>query len=47
MKLSRLLPAVALLLAVPGSAPAQEKLPDGAKVTKLDVRPAKVELAGP
>jgi hypothetical protein len=47
MKLSRLLPAVALVLAVPGFAPAQEKLPDGAKVTKLEVRPAKVELTGP
>jgi len=41
-----LLPAVALLaFAVP--ALAQEKLPAGAKVTKLDVRPAKVELDGP
>ena len=28
-------------------AAAQEKLPAGAKVTKLDVRPAKVELTGP
>ena len=27
--------------------PAQEKLPDGAKVAKLDVRPAAVELDGP
>ncbi|HVL12944.1 MAG TPA: DUF1549 domain-containing protein, partial [Gemmata sp.] len=26
---------------------AQEKIPDGAKVVKLDVRPAKVELTGP
>jgi hypothetical protein len=26
---------------------AQEKLPDGAKVTKLEVRPTKVELSGP
>ena len=47
MKLSRLLPALGLLLAVPGFAPAQEKLLDGAKVAKLDVRPTKVELNGP
>src|SRR5262249_30696414 len=47
MKLSRLIPAFALLLAVPGFAPAQEKLPDVAKVAKLDVRPARVELNGP
>jgi hypothetical protein len=41
-----LLPAVALI-AFAAPAPAQEKLPAGAKVTKLDVRPAKVELDGP
>jgi hypothetical protein len=47
MTLSRLLPAIAALLLAPGLAAAQEKLPDGAKVTKLDVRAAKVELTGP
>ena len=47
MKLSRLLPAIALLLAAPGLAPAQEKLPDGAKVLGLEVRPASVKIAGP
>ncbi|MFO0823869.1 MAG: DUF1549 domain-containing protein [Gemmataceae bacterium] len=46
MKLSRFL-AVALLFAVPGLASAQEKLPDGAKVTKLDVRPTQIDLTGP
>src|SRR5262245_55159772 len=47
MKPSRFfLPAVALVaLALPVSA--QEKLPDGAKVTKLQVRPTKIELTGP
>ncbi|MBN9119517.1 MAG: DUF1549 domain-containing protein [Planctomycetes bacterium] len=39
--------AAALLVAFGAPAFAQEKLPDGAKVTKLDVRPAKVELKGP
>ncbi len=39
--------AAALLVAVALPAFAQEKLPDGAKVTKLDVHPAKVELTGP
>ncbi|MDB5313638.1 MAG: hypothetical protein JWO38_7840, partial [Gemmataceae bacterium] len=47
MKLSRLLPAVALLLAAPGFAAAQEKLPDGAKILKLEARPAAVTLTGP
>jgi hypothetical protein len=39
--------AAALLVALGTPASAQEKLPDGAKVTKVDVRPAKVELNGP
>ncbi len=39
--------AAALLLAFGSSGFAQEELPAGAKVTKLDVRPAKVELDGP
>jgi hypothetical protein len=47
MNLSRYLPAITLLLSIPALAPAQEKLSDGAKVTKLDVRPTKVELSGP
>ena len=47
MTLSRFLPAIVALVLVPGFTAAQEKLPDGAKVTKLDVRPAKVELTGP
>ena len=47
MNLFRLLSAITLFLAVPGFVSAQEKLPDGAKVAKLDVRPAKVELTGP
>ena len=47
MTLSRFLPAIVALVLVPGFTVAQEKLPDGAKVTKLDVRPAKVELTGP
>ncbi|MCI0703523.1 MAG: DUF1553 domain-containing protein [Planctomycetia bacterium] len=47
MKLSQFLPALAALLLVPGFGLAQEKLPDGAKVTKLEVRPTKVELNGP
>src|SRR5262245_56509826 len=46
MKLSRIV-AIALVFALPGFSPAQEKLPDGAKVTRLDVRPAKIELNGP
>ena len=47
MKLSRFLPAVALLLAAPAFAAAQEKLPAGANVTRIDVWPAKVELTRP
>ncbi len=39
--------AAALLVAFASPAFAQEKLPDGAKVTKLVVHPAKVELSGP
>ena len=39
--------AAALLVAFASSAFAQEKLPDGAKVTKLVVHPTKVELSGP
>ena len=39
--------AVALLVALPAPAPAQEKLPDGTKVVRLDARPASVKLAGP
>ncbi len=39
--------AAALVVAFGAPVFAQEKLPDGAKVTKLDVRPAKVELQGP
>src|SRR5262245_23912013 len=45
MKLSRLL-AVLVVVAAPGLAAAQEKVPAGAKGTKLDVRPAKVGLDG-
>lgn len=39
--------AAALLFAFGAPCFAQEKLPDGAKVTELVVRPAKVELNGP
>ncbi|HEY1191790.1 MAG TPA: hypothetical protein VGE74_29430, partial [Gemmata sp.] len=39
--------AAVLLVALGPVAFAQEKLPDGAKVTKLVVHPAKVELTGP
>src|SRR3954466_1761055 len=46
MNPSRIL-AAALLLACGAPAFAQEKLPDGANVVKLDVRPAKVEITGP
>ena len=42
----RLLPLIAVLV-LPGLAVAQEKLPDGAKVAKLDARPAAVKLTGP
>ena len=46
MKLFRYAAAVLL---IGGALPAfaQEKLPDGAKVTKLDVHPTKIELSGP
>jgi hypothetical protein len=47
MRARYVLPAVALLLAVSGFAPAQEKLPDGAKVLKLEARPTGIKLAGP
>jgi len=47
MKLSRLLALAVGFVAFGAPALAQEKIPDGAKVTKLDVRPAKVELRGP
>ncbi len=47
MKLSRILPLVVCFAAFGAPAFAQEKLPEGAKVAKLDVRPAKVELKGP
>ncbi|MBX9584190.1 MAG: DUF1549 domain-containing protein, partial [Gemmataceae bacterium] len=43
----RLLPAAALLLVVAGPAAAQEALPAGATVTKLEARPAAVKLDGP
>lgn len=46
MNPSRLL-AAALVLACGAPAFAQEKLPDGVSVVKLDVRPARVEIAGP
>ena len=42
-----MLPAIALLALVPGFATAEEKLPAGAAVTKLDVWPARVELTRP
>lgn len=45
--MTRLPYLAAALLAFASPAFAQEKLPDGAKVAKLDVRPAKVELKGP
>jgi hypothetical protein len=47
MKLSRLLPLAVCVAAFGAPALAQEKLPDGAKVTKLDVRPPRVDLKGP
>ncbi|MBX9579682.1 MAG: DUF1553 domain-containing protein [Gemmataceae bacterium] len=43
----RLLPAAALLLVAAGPAAAQEALPAGATVTKLEARPAAVKLDGP
>jgi hypothetical protein len=42
----RYLSLLAIVL-VPGLAAAQEKLPDGAKVAKLEARPAAVKLDGP
>src|SRR3954466_6097078 len=42
-----LVAAAALLVAFAPVATAQEKIPDGTKVTKLEVRPAKVDLNGP
>lgn len=44
--LRKFLPLIAVLV-LPGLAAAQEKLPDGAKVAKLDARPAAVKLTGP
>lgn len=45
--MKRLLFVAAALVALAAPAGAQEKLPAGAKVTKLTVGPAKVEIAGP
>jgi len=42
----RFLPLIAILI-LPGLAAAQEKLPDGAKVAKIEARPAAIKLAGP
>lgn len=39
--------ATAIFLVGPGLASAQEKLPDGAKILKLEARPASVKLDGP
>jgi Protein of unknown function (DUF1553)/Protein of unknown function (DUF1549) len=47
MTLSRSLIAGALLIAFGAPTFAQEKLPNGTKVTKLDVRPTRVALDGP
>src|ERR1700680_2908440 len=47
MTLSRYLIAGVLLIACGAPAFAQEKLPDGTKVAKVEVRPAKIELNGP
>ena len=47
MKFSRYLIAVALLAVSAVPTFAQEKLPDGVKVSKLDVRPQSVALSGP
>ncbi len=44
---SLLIAALVLMGGLPTVATAQEKLPAGTTVTKLEVRPAKVELAGP
>ena len=43
----RILPLLALLVLPGGFAAAQEKLPDGAKVAKLEARPAAIKLTGP
>ncbi len=43
----RFLPLIALLALPGGFAAAQEKLPDGAKVAKLEARPAAIKLTGP
>ena len=43
----RILPLIAVLVLPGGFAAAQEKLPDGAKLAKLEARPAAVKLTGP
>ena len=43
----RILPLIAVLALPGGFVAAQEKLPDGAKVAKLDARPATIKLTGP
>ena len=43
----RILPLIALLVLPGGFVAAQEKLPDGAKVAKLEARPAAIKLTGP
>ena len=43
----RILPLIAVLALPGGFAAAQEKLPEGAKVAKLDARPAAIKLTGP
>jgi hypothetical protein len=45
--MTRTLCAVAAVLVLAAPAVAQEKLPDGAKVVKLDVRPAAIKLTTP
>jgi len=47
MNLPRYLVAGALLFACGAPSFAQEKLPEGTKVTKLEVRPTQIELTGP
>ena len=44
--LRKFLPLLAVLV-LPGLAAAQEKLPDGAKIAKIEARPAAVKLDGP
>lgn len=44
--LRKFLPLIAVLV-LPGLAAAQEKLPDGAKIAKIEARPAAVKLTGP